>query len=122
MVKVLFPVVVVIGIGLAVWMLMQQVSPNVARVWALLTSLLVIGGWPVMFALGSRYGHAEGQGATAGLELGIAKVNEATTKTIDLRGAAIRSRMDSMQPAIVVNPPIIEAARQLSGGDAIEML
>lgn len=59
------------------WLGMSRVSPDAARVWALVATLLL----PAALAGGIRYGQAEARGAVAGIARGM-ETTQATAKTM----------------------------------------
>jgi hypothetical protein len=93
-------------LGWLVWTAMSQVSPNVARIWALMATVLV----PVGVYAGWRLGRLEARGRLDGIDQAINKVMGAASRTADLRvGTTRRLRRPALEapaPNVPELPPV----------------
>ncbi|MEN6507030.1 MAG: hypothetical protein ABFD92_21045 [Planctomycetaceae bacterium] len=107
-------------VGLA-WLGMEKVSPDAARFWALLSTVLLIAGAPLAFLAGVRYGHAESKGAITGLDMGVSRVQQAAAQAASLGLSNIRTTREIVRetPQSVFVLPPISAARQIGSGQEI---
>lgn len=117
---VLVMLVILAGLVALIWKGMLLVSPNAARVWALLaTSLLPVFAWG-----GWYFGHTEARGRLAGIDQTVDKVMGAATKAAGL-GVSTRQAMHRQKPLVesyVVLPEVEIVQRQLpSGQDIVEL-
>ena len=112
---------VLAGLALSgVWRLMQGVSPEAARLWALVATLaLPAVGWACY-----RLGRTEARGAIAGLKMGVSEVHSAAARAIDLRVQNITKSREAVNPPAVVVLPDPGAGfqmRQLSDGERVDL-
>lgn len=87
---------------LGVWRLMQGVSPEAARVWALVATVAL----PAVAWGFYRLGQTEARGAVAGLKMGTEHVLGAAAKAVDLRVTNVRKVKEAMSdtPPVVILP------------------
>jgi hypothetical protein len=115
-------VIILSAMGFLAWSLMLRVEPNVARAWALITTVLL----PIVGFAGYRLGKTEERGTLKGLEVGVSRVIDAANRTADVKATATR-RMRQAQaepPSVVVLPPpepSFSIRPQLTAGEVIEL-
>ena len=121
--KVAVVILIVVIIGLLCWLIWQgmlQVSPNAARLWALLATVALPG---VAWA-GWWFGHTEARGRLAGIDQGVDKLMGALSQAAGLRvGTARAMRRPAMytQPPMVVLPEVEMLPAQVQIPEIVEL-
>jgi hypothetical protein len=117
-------VLVILGlvalIAWAIWELVSTyVSPTVARVWALIVTVLL----PMVFGIGYNLGLTESRGKLRGIDAGVDRVVKAAAAAIDLRATSARKmRQAQAEPPVVLPPlpaPTIVERPQIDSGEVV---
>lgn len=114
------------GAGRLARHVMSDVSPGMARAWALIATVLL----PFVTWAGWWFGHTEARGRLAGIDQAVDKVMGAATRAASLRvgtAHALRQRptpppLSSPPPPQISLPPVeIIPRQQLISGEIIEV-
>ena len=108
------------GAGWLAWRLMLLVSPDAARLWALIaTGLLPAVGYAAWCL-----GQLEARGRLAGMDQAIGKVMGAAARTADLRAGATQAiQRAATRPPEIVALPEVEITRRAPApaSDVVEL-
>lgn len=123
-----FAFLVLLGLGIValllagVWRGMQAVSPDAARIWALVATLAIPAAGFACF----KIGRTEARAAVDGLKVGVSEVQKAATAAASLGLSNVRTTREIVretQPAtaMFVLPPINPARQIGSGQEVVEV-
>lgn len=110
-------VVILAGVVTLAWWGMGFVSPNAARLWALLATVAL----PLAVWAGWWFGHTEARGKLSGFDNAIDRMFGGLTKASGLGTKADEQARRIQPPSVVILPDVEIIPRQLNGLDVIDL-